>query len=251
MFHHCQMAMRDYDEQEERDWQLHVSKSRKRQRTKRKDDAAVAAFFGHVDDPFASQILLGLLLDCSRNEDCHHAATSNCVHQDTTQNLVELKQEAFATPTHEVDEIAYMDMEQGGLKLHVIQEDEEEEDQSYQANVVHPEPTSLLHMTESKSEGGEAFAFEDFSADNNSSHLDESTSGKPIVVKIAMKSIAPNVKLLRPAEKENLNDNAMTISRSPKLFNDKMKSSSVRNSMKSRRTPLYETKNPMISSRQL
>lgn len=257
MFHHCQMAMRDYDEEEERDWQRHVSKSRKRQRTKRKDDAAVAAFFGHVDDPFASQIL-GLLLDCSRNEDCDDAPTSNGVHHDRTQNLVELKQEVVATPTHEVDEIQgicidktiYMDMEQGGLYLHVIQEDEDE-DQSYQADAPHSEPTSPLHMTESKSEGEESLAFEETSADKNSSHLEESTSRKTIAVKSAMESIARNVKFLLPAEKENMGDDAMTISRSPKLFRDKVKNSSVRNSMKSRRTPLYETKNQVISSRQL
>eukprot|EP00526_Cylindrotheca_closterium_P019804 CAMPEP_0113635814 /NCGR_PEP_ID=MMETSP0017_2-20120614/18673_1 /TAXON_ID=2856 /ORGANISM="Cylindrotheca closterium" /LENGTH=230 /DNA_ID=CAMNT_0000546619 /DNA_START=99 /DNA_END=791 /DNA_ORIENTATION=- /assembly_acc=CAM_ASM_000147 len=218
MFHQCD------DDEDEREWQLRVSMSRKRQRTKRKDDAAVAAFFSHVDDPGALGVLELLLdFDCSRNNDCCHDNDDDGDSPNfTAANELEVKQEARRVDNFHV--------KRGRSHLPVIQEDEDEEGQSSQEEDDDSEPTSPLSMTETDSSQGDSSLPCHETPSHDSHHFESSQRRQSKGVKSAKENMmedAPNCKL-------------------PKVSEKKL----IRGSLNHRRTPLYETKNQVTSSRQ-
>ena len=154
MFRSCQLALGEDEHKDEREWERRLAKSRKRQRKKKKDDALVASFFSHVQDPVAMQIA-GLLLDypihpCAGDDDSNDYSSNNC------ENVGIIQQGAIMATT-ENKEKQYHECGQhcnwNQVESSILEEDSD--DHIYFDAMDDSEPTSLHHpvmMLEADSE---------------------------------------------------------------------------------------------------
>ena len=247
MFRVCKLALWD-DDQDERDWQLRVAKSRKRIQKKRKDDAAVASFFDHVEDPAALRIV-ELLLDYSMEET--HART--CGNADIT-STDDLNQVAITrtSKSHETQDKVVSkrndDVNQSDTFCQGLEQNLKGHELAEPIN--HSEPTNLLSTifesdSERTVETGSRALHATFEPSRQASvEYQSNEATKKGVGASSMDSFTGNC-MSPTSSKENMDDDDDEEPKSPKI-GEKLKNKTPYNVNIIRRSPLHESSKPQL-----
>jgi len=228
MFHPC---LEDNDaNDDEKDWQQEMAKSRNRQRKKRRDDAAVARFFDHVQDPISLRVL-ELLLDYSLSTPTPLTLDGcNCNGSFRTNNY-EVKKEVPTIEAHDIDEILDLEGNEAGSRI--------ENDGLY---------CQVVEAEEEKGKISQDFMDSEHAAISALRYLEDTDSEKTQSkrVKGKIKGAMELFARLLPLGKENEHehgdgDDAALVQSLVKPAPSGRSISFRRSSIKKRRSPLYDT----------